>query len=105
MKHKLLNSLLVLVMLTTLLVSCGTPKPTETVATQAPQAEAPAQSQAPAASDGETLTYFEVNALVNLPYFIDHRLGLEYAGKVFDSDVKYVGPVDYDMTAMINAFE
>jgi ribose transport system substrate-binding protein len=99
MKHKLLHTLFVIVMIATLLVSCGTPKPSEPVESQAPQAEAPA------ASDGETQTYFEVNALINLPYFIDHRLGLEYAGKVFDSDVKYVGPVDYDMTAMINAFE
>ncbi len=105
MKHKLLHSLFVIVMLVTLLVGCATPESPQAAETQVPQAEATAQPQEPAASAGESQTYFEVNALINLPYFIDHRLGLEYAGKVFDSDVKYVGPVDYDMTAMINAFE
>ena len=100
MKHKLFHSLFVFVLLATLLAGCAapaTPKQAQPAGPEAPQQ--------PAASNGETQTSFELNALVNLPYFIDHRLGLEYAGKVFDSDVKYVGPVDYDMTAMINAFD
>jgi hypothetical protein len=50
-------------------------------------------------------SFYEVNALINLPYFIDHRLGLEFAGYALGKETKYVGPVDYDMTAMINAFE
>jgi len=50
-------------------------------------------------------TYVEVLALVNLPYFIDHRLGIEFAGKELGVKTKFVGPVDYDMTAMINTFE
>lgn len=58
-----------------------------------------------AQDDDDPDVYYEVNALINLPYFIDHRLGLEFAGYVFDEEVKYVGPVDYDMTQMINAFE
>ena len=44
-------------------------------------------------------------ALTNLPYFIDHRLGLEFAGKELGVKTKFVGPVDYDMTAMINTLE
>ena len=44
-------------------------------------------------------------ALINLPYFIDHRLGIEFAGQELGVKTKFVGPVDYDMTAMINTFE
>ena len=50
-------------------------------------------------------TYVEALALTNLPYFIDHRLGLEFAGKVLNAKTKFVGPVDYDMTAMVNTME
>ena len=50
-------------------------------------------------------TYVEVLALTNLPYFIDHRLGLEFAGKELGVKTKFVGPVDYDMTAMVNTLE
>ena len=105
MKHKLLHSLFVIVMVAAVLVGCAAPATPEPPQAAEPQAEAPAQPQEPAAPAAENQVYFEVNALVNLPYFIDHRLGLEYAGEVFDTEVKYVGPVDYDMTAMINAFE
>ena len=56
----------------------------------------------PAAPDE---TYVEVLALTNLPYFIDHRLGLEFAGKELGVKTKFVGPVDYDMTAMVNTLE
>ena len=50
-------------------------------------------------------TYVEVLALINLPYFIDHRLGLEFAGEELGVKTKFVGPVDYDMTAMVNTLE
>ena len=42
---------------------------------------------------------------LNLPYFIDHRVGLEFAGKVLNATTKFVGPVEYDMTAMVNTME
>ncbi len=42
---------------------------------------------------------------MNLPYFIDHRVGLEFAGKVLNAKTKFVGPVEYDMTAMVNTME
>ena len=50
-------------------------------------------------------TYVEVLALINLPYFIDHRLGLEFAGEELGVKTKFVGPVEYDMTAMVNTLE
>jgi hypothetical protein len=50
-------------------------------------------------------TYVEVLALTNLPYFIDHRLGLEFAGEELGVETKFIGPIDYDMTAMVNTME
>jgi ribose transport system substrate-binding protein len=49
--------------------------------------------------------YVEVSALGNLDYFYDHKLGMELAGKVLGVRTEYVGPAEYDMTAMITAFE
>jgi ribose transport system substrate-binding protein len=70
--------------------------------TAAPAAAEP--TKAPAAPAAEK-TYVEALALTNLPYFIDHRLGLEFAGKVLNAKTKFLGPVDYDMTAMVNTME
>jgi ABC-type sugar transport system substrate-binding protein len=56
----------------------------------------------PAAPDE---TYVEVLALINLPYFIDHKLGLDFAGKELGVKTKFIGPVDYDMTAMVNTLD
>jgi len=79
----------------------------EEPAAEQPAAEEPAAEQ-PAAEEpaaGEQKVYYEMTALANLPYFIDHQVGLKFAGKALDAETKYVGPLDYDMTAMVNAFE
>lgn len=49
--------------------------------------------------------YIEVSALGSLDYFYDHKLGMELAGKYLGVKTEYVGPADYDMAAMITAFE
>jgi ribose transport system substrate-binding protein len=49
--------------------------------------------------------YIEVSALGGLDYFYDHMLGCEMAGKELGVRTEYVGPPDYDMNAMIAAFE
>jgi ribose transport system substrate-binding protein len=110
MKSKLIQTLFALLLIASLVAACSgaTPAPQQT---EAPAAEQPQegvqpvkeQPEKPAA--GGDQVYYEVNALINLPYFIDHRLGLEFFGHVFGEQTKYVGPVDYDMTAMVNAFE
>ena len=111
--------LLATIMIFALLAGCAqptqAPEPTkaEAEAPEAPEepaeepAEAPAEepAEAPAEADMSDRIYFEVHALTSLPYFIDHRLGLEYAGHALGADTKYVGPVDYDMNAMINTME
>lgn len=49
--------------------------------------------------------YIEVAANSNLPYFADHMLGMETAGKELGVKTEYVGPADYDLDAMIEAFQ
>ena len=107
---KLMLLALVLGLLVVAMTACSggaTQAPAATkapAATEAPAAEAPAATEAPAPAE-ERQSYYEVNALINLPYFIDHQVGLYFAGKTFDVDTPYVGPVEYDMTAMVNAME
>jgi len=73
-----------------------------TAAAAAPEPTAATEAAKPATGEK---TYVEALALTNLPYFIDHRLGLEFAGKVLNAKTKFLGPVDYDMTAMVNSME
>lgn len=49
--------------------------------------------------------YIEVSAIGSLDYFYDHKLGMEMAGKTFGVQTQYVGPADYDIAAMVTAFE
>ncbi len=49
--------------------------------------------------------YIEVSALGNLDYFYDHTMGMEMVGKELGVRTEYVGPADYDMNAMVSAFE
>src|ERR1700687_4057120 len=49
--------------------------------------------------------YVEVCALTQLPYFIDHRLGMEAAGRELGVRAEFVGPADYDISAMITTLE
>lgn len=49
--------------------------------------------------------YVEVSALGNLDYFYDHRLGMQLAEGILGVKTDYVGPAEYDIRAMITAFE
>lgn len=49
--------------------------------------------------------YIEVSANSAESYFADHKLGMEMAGKELGVQTQYVGPSDYDLNAMIEAFE
>jgi ribose transport system substrate-binding protein len=49
--------------------------------------------------------YVEVSALGSLDYFYDHKMGLQEAGKAMGVKTEYVGPAEYDMSAMVTAFE
>jgi ribose transport system substrate-binding protein len=49
--------------------------------------------------------YVEVAALGSLDYFYDHKLGLQKAGEALGVKTQYVGPAEYDISAMVTAFE
>jgi len=46
-----------------------------------------------------------VGALFSLPYFIDHKVGHELGGKIFNNKTTVSGPSEYDMTALSTAIE
>jgi ribose transport system substrate-binding protein len=60
---------------------------------------------ATAKKDVSKQLYIEVSAIGSLDYFYDHKLGMEMAGKALGVRTEYVGPADYDMAAMVTAFE
>ena len=49
--------------------------------------------------------YVEVSAVGNIDYFYDHKLGMRMAGEMLGVKTEYVGPAEYNMPAMIAAFE
>ena len=55
--------------------------------------------------DTSTQLYIEVSAIGSNDYFYDHKMGMKTAGEELGVRTEYVGPPDYDMAAMINAFE
>ncbi|WP_070000369.1 substrate-binding domain-containing protein [Cellulosilyticum sp. I15G10I2] len=56
-------------------------------------------------TDKKDQLYIEVSALGNLDYFYDHKMGMEKAGEELGVRTEYVGPAEYDMNAMVSAFE
>jgi ribose transport system substrate-binding protein len=49
--------------------------------------------------------YIQVAALGNMDYFYDHKMGMQKVGEELGVKTEYVGPAEYDMNAMITAFE
>ena len=50
-------------------------------------------------------TYAWVCVVSQIAYFIDHRLGLEAAGRELGVRTKFLGPTDYDIPGMIDDIE
>lgn len=94
-KIKKISSLLVALTLIIGLSACTT----------APKGEALAGETSTAPKSTKDQLYIEVSALGNLDYFFDHKLGMEKVGKELGVRTEYVGPAEYDMIAMIAAFE
>ncbi len=63
------------------------------------------QGNTPTQVPGDAMYYPYVSAVLELPYFIDHRVGLELAGKYWGTKTATLGPSDYDMSAMTSAIE
>ena len=114
---KLFLILLMIAALAFFAVGCGSSDDTESdepaaeevveepAAEEEAAAEEPVAEEAEAVADKSDQSYYEVNALTNLPYFIDHQVGLYFAGDALGVETSHVGPVEYDMTAMVNTME
>ena len=76
-----------------------------TTPTTSSNASSTAEVTKAASNDTSKQLYIEVSALGNMDYFYDHKMGMEMAGKELGVKTEYVGPADYDMNAMVTAFE
>lgn len=56
----------------------------------------------PRSGNGE---YVEVLALTSLPYFIDHKVGMEQAAKYLGVSTKFLGPSELDLDQMVTTLE
>ena len=71
-------------------------------------AEGETVAETETAAEGETVAkviYDWIGAVVEVPYFIDHRVGLYIAEKTFNITTKYLGPQGYDMEGLVNTIE
>lgn len=97
---RLIALMLALVMVISL-AACNTPK------TETPKNDQKSETNTQTAADNskKDQLYIEVSALGNLDYFYDHKLGMKKVGEELGVRTEYVGPAEYDMNAMISAFE
>lgn len=103
MKSSFWYGLTLVVVLSLALAACApaaTPAPTQAPQEPAPAAEEPA---APAVDPNEEYIY--VSAMGNLEFFNAHKYGWEWAGEELGVKTTYVGPAEYDMNAMVAAFD
>lgn len=99
MKYRLQILFSLLFALALLLGAC-TPQQPVAPATSAP-AE-PAEPAKPATADEE---YIYVSAMGNLEFFNAHKYGWKWGGEALGVKTSYVGPAEYDMNAMVAAFD
>lgn len=77
-------------------VACGQQKPTDIATEQQ-------TIQKPVANPDEEYIY--VSSMGNLEFFNAHKYGWKWAGEVLGVKTTYVGPAEYDMNAMVAAFD
>jgi ribose transport system substrate-binding protein len=94
MKRKMFLFLSLLVALSMLLAACQ-PKTAEPAPAQQPAA--------PAATADEEYIY--VSSMGNLEFFNAHKYGWKWGGEALGVKTSYVGPAEYDMNAMVAAFD
>jgi len=69
------------------------------------QTAAPSEEGAAAAEDRSEDEYIYVSAMGNLEFFNAHKYGWSWAGETLGVKATYVGPAEYDMNAMVAAFD
>lgn len=65
----------------------------------------PAEESAAGMEDHSEDEYIYVSAMGNLEFFNAHKYGWEWAGDTLGVNSTYVGPAEYDMNAMVAAFD
>jgi len=100
MERKAIKILLVVLLVATLLVGC-TSAPSSTPTTTTPT-ESQTPTSKPATSNEE---YIYVSCMGNLEFFNAHKYGWKWAGEVLGVKTSYVGPAEYDLNAMVAAFD
>lgn len=94
MKHRFMFLISLMVVLALMLAACA---PAAT--------EAPAAPEEEAAPDTSAEEYIYVSAMGNLEFFNAHKYGWEWGGDALGVTATYVGPAEYDMNAMVAAFD
>lgn len=105
MKKKVLKRMMSIVLAGVMVLgitACGEQKGTADV--KGTEAENTGDEAESAQEQSDEL-YIEVAALGSDPYFYDHKMGMEEAGKELGVRTEYVGPAELDMNAMVAAFE
>lgn len=95
MNRKVLLTLLVVLLFTIAI-------PLSSCAPQAAPAEGGSSADTEDHSGDE---YIYVSAMGNLEFFNAHKYGWQWAGENLGVDANYVGPAEYDMNAMVAAFD
>jgi ribose transport system substrate-binding protein len=96
MKTKSFTLIGLLIVLALVLSACAS------AATPTAAPEEPAAPAEPAKSDEE---YIYVSAMGNLEFFNAHKYGWAWGGDALGVTATYVGPAEYDMNAMVAAFD
>ena len=97
MTRRFLVAGVVLVLAFSVLIACSNGGSESAQSTQDGQTES--------MEDRSDELYIGVYMLGNLEYFEDHKIGLRAAGEMMGVRTKYTGPPDYDINAMVAAFE
>lgn len=82
------------------LVGCSSPSPS--TPTGATTAASQTPSSSPSTSNEE---YIYVSCMGNLEFFNAHKFGWKWGGQILGVKTSYVGPAEYDLNAMVAAFD
>ncbi len=107
-KGSIITRIVALVLLVAfLMVGCApsTGTPTDTTSGQNTTGTATEGTTGAEETDMSKVYTPYVGALFSLPYFIDHRVGLELGGKFYGTKTAVLGPSEYDMSALTSALE
>jgi ribose transport system substrate-binding protein len=99
-KRLLFNGLMLVILISFSFTGCS-----KEVADKASVIDTESEAEVQTIADTSDELYIGVYCLGDLEYFYDHKIGLQAAGEMMGVKTKYVGPPDYDINAMITAFE